>query len=49
MPHRHAESGYLQPLEEVTNDFLLRCESLRDDQMKLPDDFMYFRWSALDV
>lgn len=30
---------YMQPLEEITNEFLIRCENLRDDKMELPDDF----------
>ncbi|XP_055839276.1 probable cytochrome P450 301a1, mitochondrial [Episyrphus balteatus] len=30
---------YLDPLEEVTNDFLKRCETLLDENSELPDDF----------
>ncbi|XP_055381760.1 probable cytochrome P450 301a1, mitochondrial [Condylostylus longicornis] len=30
---------YLAPLEEVTEEFILRCQQLLDDNMELPDDF----------
>jgi len=30
---------YLQPLEVITEDFLVRCENLLDENQELPEDF----------
>lgn len=30
---------YVQPLEEVTDYFIERCEQMLDDNKELPDDF----------